>query len=171
MGRANSRRVVAGLVAAALVVPAALAFAHGGDESSSASSQELAMLTTASGQSVPKESKIDFCPTEEQSDLHWRTYGFDYKPTIPCGDAVNMETPASDEIPEQPPLELPSNFGEAQALFDPDDDPQLLVGKDPATGDYTAVLVSTRDPIPSRIRSLNRFKKWSGNSDGLMDAP
>lgn len=156
-------RRIAVLVAATalLAVPAALAFAHGGEDHSAISPEEPAILMTKSGQPVPVESEIDFCPTLEQSTLHWETYGFDYKPTVPCGDAANMDTPAINEIPAQPPLPEVNSLAGAQALLDPEDDPQVLVGVDPNTGKYISVSVTTRQPIPSYVKSFEQFREWA----------
>jgi hypothetical protein len=40
----------------------------------------------ASGPDIPPGPSIDFCPTIEQIEAHLEEYGFDYKPTVPCGE-------------------------------------------------------------------------------------
>lgn len=164
LNRANLRRAFAALVVAALIVPAALALAHGGTDTSSVASNEPEIVTPESGQPVPKESKIDFCPTKEQSDRHWEVYGFDYKPTIPCGDAVNVDVaPHRHALGEDEP-EPPSTFSEAQSLYDPSNDPNILIGKDPDSGKFYAVDVITLSPIPRTVRSIDGYKRWISES-------
>jgi hypothetical protein len=36
---------------------------------------------------VPEGPSIDFCPTTEQIEAHLEKYGFDYKPTVACGES------------------------------------------------------------------------------------
>lgn len=56
---------------------------------------------------VPPGPSIDFCPTTDQIEAHLKEYGFDYKPTVPCGE--NGE--------ELPPVADPSDPPNEQALF------------------------------------------------------
>ncbi len=35
---------------------------------------------------LPEGPSIDFCPTTEQIEAHLEKYGFDYKPTVTCGE-------------------------------------------------------------------------------------
>jgi hypothetical protein len=40
----------------------------------------------AAGPDIPRGPSIDFCPTTEQIEAHLEEYGFDYKPTVACGE-------------------------------------------------------------------------------------
>lgn len=46
---------------------------------------------------LPEGPFIDFCPTMEQIDAHLDKYGFDYKPTVPCGENGEELKTSADE--------------------------------------------------------------------------
>lgn len=162
--RRMKRTVVIGAAAVALAVPAAFALAHGGEEWIPAAADEAEMLTTASGHPVPRESRIDFCPTQEQSDKHWEVYGFDYKPTVPCGDITNLDAPLHDHASGDADPGRPKTIAEAQALYDPEDDPNILI--DHANGEFAVVLIQPVTPVPADIKTVEQFQKWAGTFRG-----
>lgn len=50
----------------------------------------------AAGPDVPEGPYIDFCPTADQIEAHLEKYGFDYKPTVACGESGQEVTGPGD---------------------------------------------------------------------------
>ena len=53
---------------------------------SGATPQQAGDAQPADQTGLPEGPFIDFCPTTEQIEAHLDKYGFDYKPTVPCGE-------------------------------------------------------------------------------------
>ena len=71
------------------------------------------------------------CPTPEEAARHYEQTGQDLKPEGPCTAEGFVKLPAS--APEEAPPPDVSNLSleELQQKFDPNDDPALVVGKNP----------------------------------------
>jgi hypothetical protein len=65
-------------------------------------------------ESIDPGPSIDYCPTPEQVEAHFEEYGFDYKPTVPCGEN-GEELPPVEEPPAPSEEELFSQEKEAIA--------------------------------------------------------
>jgi hypothetical protein len=46
----------------------------------------VAIVGVSFGASSSEGRFIDFCPTTEQTEAHLQQYGYDYKPTVVCGE-------------------------------------------------------------------------------------
>jgi hypothetical protein len=65
-----------------------------------------ALAADSENEAIDRGPFIDYCPTLEQTEAHFSEYGFDYKPTVPCGEngeelsvvAEPSETPSEEEI-------------------------------------------------------------------------
>jgi hypothetical protein len=52
-------------------------------------------------EAVPQGPEVDFCPTPEQVEEHFKLYGFDYKPTVSCTREGEVK-PAGQLLPDDP---------------------------------------------------------------------
>lgn len=90
-----------------------------------------AMAGTEASADLPRGPYIDFCPTTEQIEAHLSEFGFDYKPTVPCGED-GKEAPPGPGDEEQPDSEEELFAAEKQTLLtatrapDKDGDPLTM---------------------------------------------
>lgn len=49
------------------------------------------------GVGLPEGPYVDFCPSPEQIEQHFRVYGFDYKPTIACTREGEPPPPTAEQ--------------------------------------------------------------------------
>ncbi len=57
----------------------------------------MGVASAGSDANLPEGPFIDFCPTAEQIEAHLAQYGFDYKPTVTCGEE-GIQLPAGDPV-------------------------------------------------------------------------
>jgi hypothetical protein len=142
--------VIALVVAALGVSAAAVALAQdSGTESEPASGQPNGDQVEQAG--VPRGPEVDFCPTEEQTELHGQIYGFDYKPTVYCG-ADGPPQPTSPGTAPEDKMTQPERLQQdkeelesAKPLPDSDGDPTTIEGELP-DGRHIIIGVSTENP-------------------------
>jgi hypothetical protein len=79
-GRVRALAIASG---SAVVTAALVMMATAG---SGAAPQQVGDAQPADQAEVPEGPFIDFCPTTEQIEAHLEKYGFDYKPTVACGE-------------------------------------------------------------------------------------
>lgn len=147
------------LVAAGLAaIPVALAIAQDdGDSVSGASGPGASQAQSA----PPQGPEVNHCPSSAESRAHYEQYGFDYKPQVRCGSGAQVEDPPPDAGPDEAPPVVASSIAEAQRVFDPRDDPNVLVGKDPGGQGYIGLHVTTLNPIPPDVKTFEEFREWA----------
>jgi len=85
--------------------------------------------TNGADEGIPPGPRIDFCPTTEQIEAHLEEYGFDYKPTVVCGENGEELGPSEpvDEEAEEAKAELrKSDLLSATRVADNDGDPLTM---------------------------------------------
>lgn len=108
--------------------------------------------------------EVDYCPSLAQIEQHLRETGKDYKPTVTCtyeisqgidppeGPDPETDRPHADEPPPEPAPVL--SFEEAQRLYDPEDDPSILLRRE-QDGGWGAISFALADPeLPLAIEKL-----------------
>jgi hypothetical protein len=115
-------------------------------------------LAIAGDDSVDEGPSIDYCPTTDQVEAHWEQYGFDYKPTVPCGEngeelesVGTVTTTDAEAIAEDRALLESARLGE-----DVDGDPRTMEIVLP-DGSGGTVFISTTDPDHYRNMTPSEF--------------
>lgn len=105
------------------------------------------------------ETPLPFCPSLEQLEQHWEKYGQELK--LPCPDPDPLPEPSNRE-PSGLPVEAPTTLAEAQELYDPDNDPLILIGRDD-DGNYVSVTGAVLDSAfipPASIKTTAQYEQW-----------
>lgn len=114
------------------------------------------------GTSAPSAESIElFCPSPEEVERHWERYGEELKLDPDCPDPDPLPEPSDPEPPGSPPDE-PTTLAEAQRLYDPENEPLILV-EHQADGTYTSVTGTVLDPAfvpPPSIKTTDQYEKW-----------
>jgi hypothetical protein len=58
------------------------------------------------------------------------------------------------------PAVIPTTLHEAQQQFDPENDPNILIGKDPTGPGYVGLHVQTAVPVPPDVKTPEQFRDW-----------
>ena len=166
---------MATIVAASLSGANALTSVH-----SSRSSAAPSPLTASSGENE------QFCPSAEEIQEHWDTYGEELKPDPDCPHlqptAEEQTVPGRmaaggahrDEVPghehhrgvEHAVPTVVTTMRQAQNVLDPANDPLVLIDRD-SKGRYLAihmVLAPGQAAPPAWVRTGDQFKAWLDES-------
>lgn len=141
----------AALIAAgsALVTVTAISVAAAGSGASS-----------SAGAGTPKGPYIDFCPTLEQAEAHLAEYGFDYKPTVVCGEdgtVISSDTGSEQALTDEEALAKDKALlTSAKRLPDSDGDPTTMEIELP-DGTEGIIYINTGDPDHYRDMSPADF--------------
>jgi hypothetical protein len=106
------------------------------------------------------ETPLPFCPSLEQLEQHWEKYEQELK--LPCPDPDPLPEPSNKE-PSGLPVEAPTTLAEAQELYDPDNDPLILIGRDD-DGTYVSVTIAVLDSAfipPASIKTTAQYEQWA----------
>ncbi len=120
---------------------------------------------------LPAGPEVDFCPTQAQAEAHLAQYGFDDKPTVPCG--VDGQVVPAGEIPVGAEIDVPLSPAVVKArddaflrtlmpLPDSDGDPSTIEGLTPEGGE-AAIFVQTTDPERFRGMTPRQFADEMAN--------
>lgn len=133
---------------------------------------EARLTFSGSGTTSPADSYVDYCPTREEVDAHWRQTGRDLKPTVFCDDEDPLETsltPPGADHSHEPGAAQESGprmtLAEAQAQYDPHNDPYTLVGRNP-DGTIALLTIAAAVPPPPWVKTPADLSKWVA----LLDA-
>lgn len=123
----------------------------------------------ACGTSSPSDADVravaatetPFCPSPEELEWHWEKYGQELKPSD-CPDPDPLPEPSNREPPGSP-VEAPTTLSKAQELYDPDNDPLILVGRED-DGTYVSVTIAVLDSAfipPASIKTTAQYEQWA----------
>lgn len=95
-------------------------------------------------------------------------------PSESANQKADVLTTASGEpVPFEPEIgharldsAPPRAYAEAQARYDPDDEPNILLDRNTRTGEVAVVHIHPVDPIPAYVKTVEQFQKWAGTSRG-----
>jgi hypothetical protein len=109
-------------------------------------------------------SQIDYCPTREELNDYWNTYGREQKPTVACEYDEPTPDPSHTREPEpfgQPAPEI-TTLAEAEKQCDPNnEDPWTLIVDDQKDGGYGCLMgAGFGEPPPSWVVTTTDFHEW-----------
>lgn len=112
------------------------------------------------GVGTPKGPYVDFCPTLEQTEAHLAEYGFDYKPTVVCGEdgkVISSDTGSDDVLTDSEAFaQDKALLKSAKRLPDTDGDPATMEIELP-DGSKGVIYINTGDPEHYRDMSPAEF--------------
>ncbi|MEX0755303.1 MAG: hypothetical protein WD556_09365 [Actinomycetota bacterium] len=94
---------------------------------------------------VPEGPYVDFCPTTEQIEAHLEKYGFDYKPTVPCGEGGQELATDGNTVEPEEEAEEKAFLESARRAPDTDGDPATMEIKLP-DGEEGVIYINTDNP-------------------------
>jgi hypothetical protein len=168
------RELLAPVGVAATAVLAVGAVAQGASEHSPQQRvQSLSLATDATADPVDPLALAN-CPTEDEMDVHWEQYGRDLKPSLVCSelwdadDALPSDPVRPPEADQLDPQDLPTTLVEAQVLYDPEDDPWVLVGRNPDGPDFVVIdsAIGFGPSPPDWVKTPDDFAEWLPALDG-----
>jgi len=113
------------------------------------------------GPPPPPPHRSALCAAEVEQ--HWEEHGEELKPSPECPDPdpiPDLDDP--EPTPTGPSAEDPTTVATAQQLYDPNDDPLILVEQQ-SDGTYRSVTISVLDEAhvpPAAIRTAEQYEQW-----------
>lgn len=166
--RASLPRVSPSAAASALILGNLV---PGGAEGPSVSSAKPAdnAAGSATERSDGAAGEADYCPSAEEVVAYWDKYHRERKPSPGCSDPDPLlEDPSGEpEDPGEPAVE-PRTLDEAQELFDPNNEPLILVDQQ-ADGTFMSVNMTVWNPEdtpPASIQTSQQYKTWLEEQHG-----
>jgi hypothetical protein len=97
------------------------------------------------------------CPSAQELSASYDATGVEPKLPIDCDDPDPQGVPATDPVSVP---EMPSDWADAQARLDPENDPDVVIGRQ-ANGDFFVVHLATTVPVPDWVKTVADASKWS----------
>lgn len=110
---------------------------------------------------MSRPTKGPFCPSAAEIELYWEKHGEELKPSPDCPDPDPLPD-STDPEPIGEPVVEPTTLAEAQQVYDPHNDPLILV-REKATGTYTSITMSVLDQAyipPASVQTSEQYEAW-----------
>lgn len=136
------------------------------------------LVVTAAGPTalptVAATEDTPYCPTPEEMRSYWEEHGQELKPTGDCPDPDPPLPADPSNSPEESatadPEDRPDTFAQAQALYDPENDPFILIDQAPDGSFYaihgTPLEVTKATTPPAWVKTVDDYKRWAAAQDG-----
>jgi len=112
-------------------------------------------------------------------EAYWEQTGLDLKPTVPCDDLDGLNPDAPDTRGRAPETDHshvgdggsvsdpPMTLAEAQAKYDPNNDPYTLIGQEP-DGSIVVVSIATAIEPPAWVKTPEDLSQWVAQVDAVQ---
>jgi hypothetical protein len=150
-------------VTATIVGASVLAWSVVDDQASNPVSRPAAPATAADT-NTGEAAAVDGCPSEAEMERYWEQNGRDLKPLPMCNDVWDADDPLPSDAPTAPEadgghVDTPTTLAEAQAMYDPEDDPYIVIQQRP-DGIFGSTHVDFIDRPPDWVKTIDDARRW-----------